>query len=133
MQKVIGVGGVFFKAKDPQKLMEWYDQNLGIKFNYGYFEFKWVDEPGNKAPGSTTFAIFKEDAKDFNPSEKPFMINLRVADLRGLLAELREKSITVGDDKDIEEADYGRFGWVMDPEGNKLQLWEPADASGATK
>ncbi len=125
MQKITGVGGVFFKAKDPKQLMDWYDKHLGIKFQYGFFEFKWADEPGNKAPGSTTFAIFKEDAVDFKPSEKAYMINFRVADLRALLAELRENGVTVGDD--IEEADFGRFGWIMDPEGNKLQLWEPAD------
>ena len=106
--------------------MAWYEEYLGIAFQYGFFEFKWADEPGDKAPGSTTFAIFKEDAADFKPSEKPFMINLRVADLKSLLAELRGKGVTVVDDKDIQEADFGRFGWLMDPEGNKIQLWEPA-------
>jgi len=126
MQKITGIGGVFFKARDPQQLMEWYDQHLGIKFQHGYFEFKWADEPGNKTPGSTTFAIFKQDAADFTPSAKDYMINFRVADLRALLAELQEKGVTVSAD-DIEEADYGRFGWCIDPEGNKIQLWEPAD------
>ena len=125
MQKVIGVGGVFFKARDPEQLMKWYEEHLGIKFQYGFFEFKWADEPASKAPGSTTVAIFKEDAKDFKPSEKSFMINFRVADLTALLAELKQDGVTVGDD--VEEADYGRFGWAMDPEGNKVQLWEPAN------
>lgn len=127
MHRVTGVGGVFFKARNPQQLMDWYNEYLGIEFQHGFFEFKWADEPGNKAQGSTTFAIFKEDAADFKPSEKPYMINFRVADLRALLTELRGKGVTVGDDKDIEEADFGRFSWLIDPEGNKIQLWEPAD------
>ena len=125
MQKVTGVGGVFFKARDPQRLMEWYEEHLGIKFEHGFIQFKWVDEQGNKAPGSTTLSIFKEDSTQFKPSEKPYMINLRVADLRALLEELREKGVTILDD--IEEYDFGRFSHIMDPEGNKLELWEPVD------
>ncbi|HUB62120.1 MAG TPA: VOC family protein, partial [Puia sp.] len=112
MQKVTGVGGVFFKARDPQALMDWYDQHLGLKFQHGFIELKWADEAGNKVPGSTTVAIFKEDTPHFKPSEKPFMINFRVADLRALLTELREKGVTILGD--IEEYDFGRFGRIMD-------------------
>lgn len=125
MQKVTGVGGVFFKARDPKQLMEWYDQHLGIKFQHGFIQFKWADDQGNKTPGSTTLAIFKEDSDNFKPSEKPFMINLRVGDLRALLAELAEKGITVSGE--IQEYEFGRFGWLIDPEGNKIELWEPVD------
>ncbi|HET6256528.1 MAG TPA: VOC family protein [Puia sp.] len=125
MQKVTGVGGVFFKARDPQALMDWYDQHLGIKFQHGFIQFKWADEQGNKTPGSTTFSISKEDSAQFKPSEKPYMINFRVADLRALLAELREKGVTIIGD--MEEYDFGRFGHIMDPEGNKIELWEPVD------
>jgi predicted enzyme related to lactoylglutathione lyase len=122
MQKITGVGGVFFKACDPKQLMEWYNEHLGLQFQGGFMQFMWSDEQG-KAPGSTTLAIFKEESGYFNPSEKPFMINFRVADLGALLAELKEKGVTVAGD--IQEYDYGRFGWIIDPEGNKIELWEP--------
>lgn len=124
MQKVTGVGGIFIKANDPKLLTEWYDQHLGIQFQHGFIQFKWADE-GEKATGSTTFSIFKSDNAYFNPSEKPFMINFRVADLHGLLQELREKGVTIVGDP--QEYDYGRFGWILDPEGNKIELWEPID------
>jgi predicted enzyme related to lactoylglutathione lyase len=125
MQKVTGVGGVFFKARDPQALMDWYEKHLGLKFQHGFIELKWADEKGNKTPGSTTIAIFKEDSAHFKPSEKSYMINLRVADLRALLAELQENGVApLGE---IEEYDFGRFGRIMDPEGNKIELWEPVD------
>ena len=126
MQKVIGVGGIIFKAKDQEKLTNWYKENLGIDFQYGYFEFKWADEPANVAPGSTVFGIFKDDTTEI-PSDKSFTINLRVVDLDGLLAELTEKGVTVSEK--VDEADFGRFGWLVDPEGNKVQLWEPANKS----
>jgi len=125
MQKITGIGGVFFKARNPKQLMEWYDQHLGLQFNNGFIQFKWADDQGNKATGSTTFAIFKEDTTYFNPGEKPYMINFRVSDLRALLSELREKGVTASDD--IQEYDFGRFGWIVDPEGNKIELWEPID------
>ena len=119
MQKVTGIGGVFFKAHDPEMLMTWYEENLGIPFRHGYIEFT--------APGSTVFSIKKEDSTEFDPSTKEFMLNLRVADLRSLLPELREKGVTIIGE--IEEYDYGRFGHIVDPEGNKIDLWEPADKS----
>ncbi|MBN9385473.1 MAG: VOC family protein [Chitinophagaceae bacterium] len=125
MQKITGVGGVFFKARDPQRLMEWYEQHLGLQFHGGFIQFKWADDQGNKTAGSTTVAIFKEDSAYFNPGEKPYMINFRVSDLRALLTELREKGVTIAGD--IQEYEYGRFGWIIDPEGNKIELWEPID------
>src|SRR5580704_16373028 len=95
MQKITGIGGVFFKARDPKALMEWYKEHLGLEFQHGFIQFKWADEEGNKTPGSTTFSLFKEDSAHFKPSEKPFMINFRVADLRALLGELRDKGVTI--------------------------------------
>jgi predicted enzyme related to lactoylglutathione lyase len=124
MKKITGVGGVFFKARDPKGLMEWYTQHLGLEFQYGFIQLSWADDPRSKT-GSTTFAIFKEDADNFNPGEKPYLINFRVSDLGALLAELREKNVTVS--TDVQEYDFGRFGWLVDPEGNKIELWEPAD------
>lgn len=120
MQKITGVGGIFFKARDPQQLMEWYSQHLGLQFQHGFVQFECTGE----TPGTTTVAIFKEDSGYFSPSGRPYMINFRVADLRGLLDELREKGVAIAGD--MQEHEYGRFGWVIDPEGNKIELWEPA-------
>jgi predicted enzyme related to lactoylglutathione lyase len=125
MSKVTGIGGVFFKARNPKELMEWYDQHLGIQFQHGFIQFKWADDQGNKPTGSTTLSIFKEDSTHFSPGEKSFMINFRVSDLRALLAELKEKGVTIVGD--IQEYEYGRFGWIVDPEGHKIELWEPID------
>lgn len=115
MQKVTGIGGVFFKSKDPDTLMKWYEEHLGIPFQNGYIEFT--------APGTTVFAIKKEDTTEFDPSTKEFMLNFRVADLRLLLSELKEKGVTILGE--IEEYDFGRFAHIMDPDGNKIDLWEP--------
>lgn len=117
MQKVTGIGGVFFKAQDPEKLMAWYEEHLGIPFQNGYIEFT--------APGSTVFSIKKEDTSEFDPSTKEFMLNFRVADLRSLFAELKEKGVTIIGD--MEEYDYGRFAHIVDPEGNKIDLWEQVE------
>lgn len=127
MQKITGIGGVFFKARDPKALMEWYDKHLGLKFQYGFTKFRWADEQASKAPGSTILSIFKEDSPHFQPSEKPWMINFRVSDLRALLAELRENGVTIAGD--IQEDDFGKFGWILDPEGNKIELWEPVESA----
>jgi predicted enzyme related to lactoylglutathione lyase len=97
---------------------------LGLQFQHGFIQLSWADDPRSNT-GSTTFSIFKEDSENFNPSEKPFMINFRVSDLLALIAELREKGVTVS--SEIQEYDFGRFGWLIDPEGNKIELWEPAD------
>jgi len=125
MQKITGIGGVFFKARDPKQLMQWYSEHLGLQFEHGFIQFKWTDEQGVKAPGSTTLSIFKEDSTHFSPSEKPYMINFRVTDLQALLTELREKGVTVSGD--ILDYDFGRFGWMIDPEGNIIELWQPID------
>lgn len=123
MHKITGIGGIFFKARNPQQLMEWYHQHLGLEFKHGFIQF----ESSDAAPASTMVSIFKEDSGYFSPSEKPYMINFRVADLRGLLEELREKGVTIAGD--MQEHEYGRFGWIVDPEGNKIELWEPGKAS----
>jgi predicted enzyme related to lactoylglutathione lyase len=124
MQKITGVGGIFFKARDPKQLMEWYNQHLGLQFQHGFIQLQWADDKFS-ATGSTTVSIFKEDSVNFKPSEKAFMINFRIADLRALLEELKEKGVTIVGD--MEEHDYGKFGWILDPEGNKIELWEPID------
>ncbi len=125
-KKVIGIGGIFFKAKDPQKIKVWYEKHLGMKMNeYGaMFEFRSTDEPDKK--GYLQWSPFKEDTKYFQPSEKEFMVNYRVADLESLLDELKAEGVEIVDT--IETYEYGKFVHIMDPEGNKIELWEPVDS-----
>ena len=124
MKRVTGIGGVFFKAKDPDKLREWYKTYLGIESeSWGGFAFQWQDDP-RSATGTTIWSAFSDDTKYFQPSDKPFMINFRVADLDWLAAQLRAEGVEVDPPK-IEESGFGKFGWVMDPEGNRVELWEP--------
>jgi predicted enzyme related to lactoylglutathione lyase len=115
MARVTGIGGVFFKARDPQGLSEWYRTHLGME----------VTEWGGvifRGEGTTTWNLFDDSSTYFAPG---FMVNYRVDDLDGLLAGLREAGCDV--DEKVEESEYGKFGWVMDPEGNRLELWQPPD------
>lgn len=125
MQKVTGIGGVFIKSADPKALAAWYDKHLGISFGENsYVSFKWVNENPDGA-GSTVFSFFKKESGYFNPSTSPFMIDFRVKDLRALLAELEKEGIQpVGD---VMEESYGKFAWIVDPDGNKIELWEPVE------
>ena len=124
MKRVTGIGGVFIKAKDPKKLRAWYKTHLGIDVQtWGGTAFRWVDAAGVPANGTT--AWFVGDGSNFAPSNASFMINYRVADLRGLLKVLREEGCQVLDK--VEPSDDGIFGWVMDPEGNKVELWQPPE------
>src|SRR5436853_7103893 len=117
MAKVKGIGGVFFKAKDPAKLQTWYVEHLGITPEMdGYVSF-WWKQTDNPDEQYTVWSPFPEDTRYFEPSKAPFMINYIVDDLDSLLAELRAKGVPV-DDK-VEEMEYGRFGWATDPEGNR--------------
>jgi predicted enzyme related to lactoylglutathione lyase len=124
MGKITGLGGVFIKASDPQRLAEWYERYLGIDFNGNtYVDFPFPDKEGKLTPGSNVLSFFKEDSPYFHPSTKPAMLNLRVSDLNGLLERLKKEGVEiVGEPMDEE---YGKFGWIMDPEGNKIELWEP--------
>ena len=123
MKKVTGIGGIFFKANDPDKLREWYRKHLGIESeSWGGFAFQWRDDPQADG-GNTVWSIFPAETKYFEPSDKPFMINFRVADLVSLLASLREDGVQV--DPKMDESEFGKFGWVVDPEGNRVELWEP--------
>lgn len=123
MKRVTGIGGIFFKAQDPQALSAWYGRHLGLPVtDWGGASFQWAeDNPGGS--GTTLWTPFKADTTYFAPSRAPFMINFRVADLHGLLAVLRSEGCTVQDQ--VDESAYGKFGWVIDPEGNKVELWEP--------
>ena len=118
MKRVTGIGGIFFKAKDPVKLREWYRQHLGIEAESWGFAFNGRDDPGGDS-GRTTWAPFPDDTKYFDQVTKPFMINFRVADLDRLLTELRAEGVEV--EAKAEESEFGKFSWVMDPEGNRLE------------
>jgi predicted enzyme related to lactoylglutathione lyase len=122
MSRVTGIGGIFIKAKDPAKLQDWYKQHLGIDVQaWGGTSFRWVDSSGVPTPGTTAWMI--GDGSDFAPSDSPFMVNYRVSDLSALLTALRAEGCDVLEK--TEKSEYGKFGWVMDPEGNKIELWEP--------
>lgn len=127
MARVTGLGGVFLKVNDPATLAAWYEKHLGVKVqDWGGAQFFWKDDDGPREQAYNVWSLFKPDTTYFAPSEKPFMLNFRVDDLHALVAQLRAAGCTVGDK--VEESEFGRFGWVMDPEGNKLELWEPPKA-----
>ena len=125
MKKVTGIGGIFFKCKDPKKVKEWYQKHLGLNTNDYGANFEWLraEDPAKK--GSTTWSPFSETTKYFEPSAKDFMINYRVENLEALVEELKKEGVTIVDN--IETYDYGKFVHIIDVEGNKVELWEPAD------
>ena len=128
MNRVTGIGGIFFKARDPDTLRDWYRRHLGIDIqDWGGKSFHW-NHPDNPQPnGETVWSIFPESTDYFSPSNAPFMINYRVTNLETLLDTLRDEGCDV--DEKIESSEFGKFGWVMDPEGNKIELWQPPDDS----
>ncbi len=121
--KVTGIGGFFFKAKDYKKLLDWYSEKLGLKTDQYGSTFWWKDKEGNDC--STQWSPFAADTTYFLPSEKQFMQNFRVENLLHLLDELKNEGVTILGD--METYDYGKFAWILDPEGNKIELWEPID------
>jgi predicted enzyme related to lactoylglutathione lyase len=123
--KVTGIGGIFFRSKNPAQAREWYNKNLGLAVNeYGSsFEFRNANRPDEI--NYLQWSPFEENTSYFNPSEKEFMINYRVQNLTGLIAKLKENGVTILDE--IEEYDYGKFVHILDHEGNKIELWEPVD------
>ena len=124
MGKIIGLGGVFIKASDPKSLADWYQRHLGIDFNGNiYVDFPTADQDGKATAGYNVLSFFKEDSPYFQPSTKHAMLNLRVSGLFNLLERLKNEGVEIiGDPLDEE---YGKFGWIVDPEGNKIELWEP--------
>lgn len=124
MERVTGIGGVFFKAEDPARLRAWYRDNLGIVSEDWGAVFKWRDDP-RAATGVTVWAPFARDTTYFAPGRATFMLNFRVKDLDAMLAQLRRNGATV--DEKVQVEFNGRFGWAMDPEGNRFELWEPGE------
>ena len=122
MKRVTGIGGIFFKAQNPETLGVWYRDHLGLDVtDWGGAIFNWGG-PGSEK-GTTIWSAFKSDTTYLEPGTASFMINFRVADLHALLAALRSEGCNVVDRTD--ESEQGKFGWVIDPEGNKVELWEP--------
>lgn len=128
MQRATGIGGVFFKAKNPKALGAWYRDHLGVPVEeWGGAAFSWKNESNPDGVGTTIWNPFAADTSYFGPGPSSFMINFRVADLAALLTALRAEGCAV--EEKVEESEYGKFGWVTDPEGNRVELWEPPPGS----
>lgn len=124
MKKVTGIGGIFFKCKEPKKMTEWYQKHLGLNTNPYGATFEWYEGADSTKKGQTQWTPFAETTKYFEPSTKDFMINYRVENLVELIEQLKKEGITIVDK--IETYDYGKFVHILDAEGNKIELWEPA-------
>ena len=131
MKRVKGIGGIFFQSESPEHLYDWYEKHLGIKREpHGQgaaFEWRELQAPDGSEPGAkgaTAWSIFPRSTKYFGASKASFMVNYRVDDLDGLLEELKKAGVEI--DPHRENADYGKFAWIMDPDGNRIELWEPA-------
>jgi catechol 2,3-dioxygenase-like lactoylglutathione lyase family enzyme len=128
MKKVTGIGGIFFETADAEATLAWYRDHLGIEsevWGGGVFHWRTLDDPDER--GYTVWAPFPDDATKFEPSGQPYMMNYRVADLAALLAELRAAGVAVVGE--LEEHENGKFAWIMDPEGRKIELWEPVPSA----
>jgi predicted enzyme related to lactoylglutathione lyase len=125
MKRATGIGGIFFKCKDPNKMREWYKTHLGFNTNQYGTVFEWRQAADSSKKGFSQWSPFAEKTKYFEPSTKEFMINYRVENLEALVGELKKEGVTITDA--VETFDYGKFVHIMDPEGNKIELWEPND------
>lgn len=124
MKRVTGIGGIFFQARDPKALGAWYKEHLGIDVQpWGGAAFDWTDDEGRPVGGTTAWNLNDAAKNPFAPGKATFMINYRVADVRALVQALKDEGCDV--QGDIQDSEYGKFAWVMDPEGNKIELWEP--------
>jgi predicted enzyme related to lactoylglutathione lyase len=122
MNRVTGIGGIFIKAKDPQAMYAWYEKHLGIARDAtaGAAMFTWRDKDSGEE-GQTVWSLFEQSSKYFDPSNAQMMINYRVSDMDAVVRALEEDGVKV---LGRDDAEYGRFAWIMDPEGNKIELWE---------
>jgi predicted enzyme related to lactoylglutathione lyase len=124
--RVTGIGGIFFKATDPKALVRWYQEHLGIDIEGSVALFTWRGGKDGRVRGHTVWSIFPADTKYFGEDGASFMVNYRVKDLDEVLAALRAEGVAAAGK--VEDTEYGRFGWIMDPEGNRIELWEPPKA-----
>jgi predicted enzyme related to lactoylglutathione lyase len=124
MNRVTGIGGIFIKSSDPQRLREWYRKHLGVQVEeWGGVAFRWKSDENPSGTGTTVWSVFEASSNYFAPSSAGFMVNYRVADLHALIAQLRAEGCNVMEK--VDESEFGKFGWVVDPDGNKIELWEP--------
>ncbi len=124
-KRVTGIGGLFFKCKDPKKVRDWYKTHLGLSTNEYGSVFEWFQGADSTKKGFTQWSPFTEKTKYFLPSTKEFMINYRVEDLESLIVDLKKEGVTIIDT--VEKYDYGKFVHILDIEKNKIELWEPND------
>ena len=125
MKRVTGVGGIFFKSEDPEKIKQWYEKHLGLQTDQWGTNFEWRQAEDSTKKGFTQWSPFSESTSYFEPSQKDFMINYRVQDLEWLVDQLEKEGVKILDE--IETHEYGKFVHILDPEGNKIELWEPND------
>jgi predicted enzyme related to lactoylglutathione lyase len=130
MKRVTGLGGIFFKSESPKDLMAWYKEHLGIQPDeYGGSTFEWLEKDNPKRTGMTVFNAFKQDTNYFDPASVPYMFNFRVEDVRALVEQLKQEGVQVVGE--VQDTEYGKFGWILDPEGRKIELWQPPDEETA--
>ncbi|MDB5151316.1 MAG: glyoxalase [Mucilaginibacter sp.] len=125
MKKVTGLGGIFFKCNDPQKMRDWYAKNLGLNNGDHGTCFEWRHADDNAKKGFTVWSLFPGDTQYFEPSKKDFMLNYRVVNIEKLVDQLKKDGVTLIDE--IRPYEYGKFVHILDPEGNSIELWEPND------
>ena len=123
--RVLGIGGVFFKSADRERLHAWYAENLGLEQGAGGVQFRWRDHDAPEVERVTAWCLFARESPYFDPSTAPFMLNYIVDDLDAILARLAASGARI--DPKREDCDYGRFAWIYDPDGNKIELWQPAE------
>lgn len=123
MKRVIGLGGIFFKSEDHQKTKDWYEKHLGIPMESWGAVFPWMRKDKPEEETYTAWSVFKKDTKYLDPSKHDFMINYQVENLHELLELLKKEGVQVMEK--AEESEFGKFGWIMDPDGRKIELWEP--------
>ncbi len=124
MKRVTGIGGIFLKAKDAPALRAWYQRHLGIDVQvWGGAAFTWTDSDGKPTGGTTVWSVVPETSDQFAPGHASFMVNYRVEDLLAVVEVLRAEGCNVLDK--VDDSEYGKFAWVIDPEGNKVELWQP--------
>ena len=126
MKRVTGLGGIFYKVKDPEAHKIWYRKHLGIESDQYGGKFTWRKDENPDEQGITAWSPFPSDTKYFDPSKQEFMINYRVDDLESLMTELKKEGVEVAGEMEVYE--YGKFAWIIDPDGYKVELWEPIDS-----
>ena len=125
-EKVTGIGGVFLRVRDPEQMAAWYRDHLGIQSQDGNADFLWREHERPNEIGRTVWALFPPDTNHLGPGRPAFMINYRVSNLEKMLTQLRSQGVAI---EKIEDYEYGRFAWITDPEGNRIELWEPKNTT----